>query len=517
MMSAYLALLLALLHALAGLGILIISTWFIAASAIAPLGFNYVIPAVVIRGLALLRIASGYATKWLGHDDLLTRTATQRLRLFDSLKNKRIEQKAWLTEALARHAQTVASAWIAWITPMCSAIVLNIVAIAVVTSLAMPGIGYLCVLAATWLLLTVWLCVRGVKSAIKQAHQELSFRSVTDDFFRTSPIWHLMPAFNDKQSADRLPSASALWQTSQQRDQRMQIGVWLFQGVALALVIGVIASQASMPMQTPIAIVVPMLLLAAPDWLGSSLFATRAYADDRVSHQALKSINSQPQPLLGRYRPSSYLALKSFKASGRNVTAIDTQLPATGVVLVKGSSGSGKSSLLRAIAGQLPSEGAREVDGVCLLDGLVEDWLYIEQDPVVLAGPVKHNLDPANAGIKEEAMLSVLRQLDLEALLPLASWVGTGGRPLSGGESKRLALARALLAEPDVLLIDEPFEGLDDTNQQRVASALNILAESRLVIVASHLEPIGLRPSHCVQIDTLTDGSSATKNHSASY
>ena len=81
-MAAYGALGLALLHGIAGLSILIISSWFIAISAIAPLGFNYVIPAVVIRGLALLRIASGYTTMWLGHKDLLTRIAKARLAVF---------------------------------------------------------------------------------------------------------------------------------------------------------------------------------------------------------------------------------------------------------------------------------------------------------------------------------------------------------------------------------------------------------------------------------------------------
>ena len=86
--TACITLLLSLLHGVTGLSILVISSWFIAMSAIAPLGFNYVIPAVVIRALALLRIASGYASMWVGHNDLLGRIAIKRLALFEQLKNK---------------------------------------------------------------------------------------------------------------------------------------------------------------------------------------------------------------------------------------------------------------------------------------------------------------------------------------------------------------------------------------------------------------------------------------------
>ena len=100
---AYITLLLAVLHVTAGLSILVISSWFIAISAIAPVGFNYVIPAVVIRGLALLRIASGYASMWVGHKDLLGRITAVRMGVFSQLQNCQLDDKASSTEALAQH------------------------------------------------------------------------------------------------------------------------------------------------------------------------------------------------------------------------------------------------------------------------------------------------------------------------------------------------------------------------------------------------------------------------------
>jgi ATP-binding cassette subfamily C protein CydC len=66
---------------------------------------------------------------------------------------------------------------------------------------------------------------------------------------------------------------------------------------------------------------------------------------------------------------------------------------------------------------------------------------------------------------------------------------------LSGGESKRLVLARALVAKPHVLLLDEPFEGLDPVSQRRVCERLNEASEHSLVIVASHVIPHRLNVS----------------------
>lgn len=110
-------------------------------------------------------------------------------------------------------------------------------------------------------------------------------------------------------------------------------------------------------------------------------------------------------------------------------------------------------------------------------------------------------------------MREVLARVGLQHLSALAEWVGKGGRALSGGESKRLALARALLATPDVLLIDEPFEGLDYEAQQRVAEVINESARSRLVIVATHVVPVALQPSATFTLDEKGNQSKTNSSH----
>lgn len=97
-------------------------------------------------------------------------------------------------------------------------------------------------------------------------------------------------------------------------------------------------------------------------------------------------------------------------------------------------------------------------------------------------------------------MSELLTQLGLKEILPLTNWVGKAGRPLSGGEQKRLALARAILAKPPVLAVDEPFEGLDSYTQQKVSEVLNSLSATTLILVASHTTPDALNVKTHLQL-----------------
>ncbi len=174
----------------------------------------------------------------------------------------------------------------------------------------------------------------------------------------------------------------------------------------------------------------------------------------------------------------------SVSLGGRSVLdAVSLAVSAGEVVAVFGPSGSGKSTLLRAVAGLVEVESGRVViDGVDVTGvpthlrrvGMVfqDEQLFPHRD---VAGNVAFGLEMAGVGRRE-------RESRVEELLSAVGLDGFGDRDvstLSGGEAKRVALARSLAPRPAVLLADEPLTGLDADLHDRLAVEVGaVLRES---------------------------------------
>jgi ATP-binding cassette subfamily B protein len=163
---------------------------------------------------------------------------------------------------------------------------------------------------------------------------------------------------------------------------------------------------------------------------------------------------------------------------------------------IVGPSGAGKSTILALIerfydptAGSVRFGGVdvRELDRIDLRAQIG----YVEQDAPVLAGTIRQNLLLATPGATDEECVRVLHAVNLGEVLErseegLDAAVGEDGVMLSGGERQRLAIARALLAAPPVLLLDESTSSLDGLNEQMLREAIDAVAENRSLIVIAH-------------------------------
>ena len=165
-------------------------------------------------------------------------------------------------------------------------------------------------------------------------------------------------------------------------------------------------------------------------------------------------------------------------------------------VAIVGPSGSGKSTSFSLIERFYEPTG-----GQILLDGqpvtsISRDELraqigYVEQDAPVLAGSLRDNLLIGKPEATDAELKRVLKEVNLTDVLKrdkrgLEAEVGENGIMLSGGERQRLAIARALLAAPPILLLDESTASLDGLNEQRMREALDAVAKNRTVIVIAH-------------------------------
>ncbi|MEE8662824.1 MAG: thiol reductant ABC exporter subunit CydD [Acetobacter sp.] len=186
--------------------------------------------------------------------------------------------------------------------------------------------------------------------------------------------------------------------------------------------------------------------------------------------------------------------------SARNVlTNVNCHFPRHHLTIITGDSGAGKSTLLRLLIGELtPSSGAITVSDT---EGrsIPESWRaqigWIPQHPHLFFGSIADNLRAGNPG----ATLSELKEAALQAhafdfieKLPqgFETRVGESGYSLSGGQIQRLALARALLRNPTILIMDEPTAGLDAASEQKVLQAIIQNVPGRIVIVATHRKAI---------------------------
>ncbi|MEW4369978.1 thiol reductant ABC exporter subunit CydD [Paenibacillus kandeliae] len=166
-------------------------------------------------------------------------------------------------------------------------------------------------------------------------------------------------------------------------------------------------------------------------------------------------------------------------------------------IAIVGKSGAGKTTLLHLIAGLLPpSVGDVRINNQPLSLSNEQAWFaqigYITQHPYIFAGTFADNIaiavdgEVSRADIAAAAELAGLTELVAQLEHGYDTLVGEGGRGLSGGEKQRLALARAFLKKPSVLLFDEPTTGLDLHTERVLMRSIRLLSQHATVITIAH-------------------------------
>jgi ATP-binding cassette subfamily B protein len=178
------------------------------------------------------------------------------------------------------------------------------------------------------------------------------------------------------------------------------------------------------------------------------------------------------------------------------LNSVDLAIPRGSRVALVGPSGAGKSTIFSLIERFYePTSGTILLDGQPVTEFSRQDLRgqigYVEQDAPILAGSIKENLLLGKESATDAELVEVLNMVNLGEVLGrdakgLDAEVGENGIMLSGGERQRLAIARALLAAPPILLLDESTSALDGPNEQRMREAIDAVAKNRTLIVIAH-------------------------------
>ncbi|WP_454856965.1 thiol reductant ABC exporter subunit CydC [Rhizobium binxianense] len=489
----------------AGIALLGLSGWFITATAIAGLSaaaavtFDVFAPAAGIRLLAILRTAARYGERLTTHDATLAVLAALRERLFRGwaeagAARALLHRPAKLLFRLTADIDALDSLYLRVLVPAAVAI-----GTALAASLALGLVHPLFGLAFGLFLAAAGLGIPLVAGRMARRHARR--RAYGVEALR-SRVVDLVAGQTDLVMAGRLADqkdaiAAADRYTAEADDQlnRIDTGVALGFGLVstillVASLLAVAALAGEKMITAPVAALALLVAFAAVEpfaalrrgalELGRTLLAAR-----RIAPRLSAGIEN-PAPRA----PMSGLAFELVHVSafheGSDAPALRDVTLALGRgerLAVVGGSGAGKSTLLAVLAGELqPSAGTVSSNATTLLTQKTELFQDTLRGNLLLADPYADDADLRGALIAA-GLLG-----DVEAMpLGLDAPLGEGGLGLSGGQSRRLALARLFLRDTPVWLLDEPTEGLDGATARDVLRRLVQKAEGRALVIATHI------------------------------
>jgi ATP-binding cassette subfamily B protein len=178
------------------------------------------------------------------------------------------------------------------------------------------------------------------------------------------------------------------------------------------------------------------------------------------------------------------------------LTDINLHIPKGKMAALVGESGSGKSTLIDMLMGfHEPSAGGVNVDGIPLQEFDIESYRrrigYVPQDSLLFNTSIRENLRWAKEDATDEEIRQACRQANADEFIErlrdgYETVVGDRGVRLSGGQIQRIALARAILRKPDLLILDEATSSLDSASERLIQQAIENIARATTVIVIAH-------------------------------
>lgn len=235
----------------------------------------------------------------------------------------------------------------------------------------------------------------------------------------------------------------------------------------------------------------------------------RTYTAFKQSAQRLVQIFGEAEELsespIQMERPKGRITLDNvtFRYAPEAAPAIDAvklDIPAGGMTAIMGPNGGGKTTLAKVILGLYrPDEGKVMLDGADLTQFSRRDlaaWMgYVPQECVLFAGTIRDNIattkpDATDEDIIRAATAARAHQLILTLPKGYGSPVGEGGGQLPGGLRQRIAIARAMLCDPPVLVMDEPTSSLDRNGEEELRQSLMAMAKDKTIILVTHSPPM---------------------------
>ncbi|CAH0529270.1 Lipid A export ATP-binding/permease protein MsbA [Allocatenococcus thiocycli] len=512
-----LGMLLAFLTLAASIGLLTLSGWFISAASVAGLTiaretFNYMLPGAGVRGAAMARTAGRWGERVVSHNATFKLLTDLRIFFFEKLSPLIPGRVSTMRDAdvlnrLVADVDAMDHVYLRLISPVIIGIfgILSLTAVLAFFDwhLAMLLGSVLTVMLLVWPVLFYKL---GKKNGAHLTHRKAELRVATLDWLQGYSELSIFGAEEryrnlilDKQkqllsnqfvNANLTGMASGLLMLANGLTLVMML--WFAaDGVGGRapdpwIALFAFATMASFEILMPIA--------GAFQYLGQTLTSARRLNEVILAKPDVvfpQQSSREDKPLDIEFNNISF----AYPDGQQKVlNDLSLSLPLGSKTAVVGQTGSGKSTLIQLLCRYWDvNQGEVRIGGASLKSWGESDLrsaiTVVSQRVDVLNGTLRDNLLMAAPDATDEQLADILTQVDLGGLLEepgLSAWLGDGGRQLSGGEKRRIGIARALLRDAPILLLDEPTEGLDKRTEQKVMALFNQHFANKTVVFITH-------------------------------
>lgn len=509
---------LSLATVLANVALMAIAGWFIASMALAGvthIAFDYFTPSALIRACAIIRTIGRYTERLVTHEATFRLLARLRVWFYvriEPLAPARLERVrgADLATRIQSDIDSLSNLYLRALVPVATGLVGTVVIVAVVAAFSGP------VAAVTLLFLLlagvalpgmalIWTHEPGRRTVALRAELQ---ETVVDSLQGLGELQVYGAANAYAQRVDRLSAQLIGQQATLSRVRGISQGalaacasgaMWC----ALLLAIPRVAASSLAP--ADIAMLALLVLASfeavmpistALQLLGESLAAARRIFDLVDATPAVED-PPKPVPLLqGNDLAIRHLSFRYGETLPWALRDLSFDLPAGGRIAIVGTSGVGKSTLVQLLLRFRDySAGTIELGGVDLRDCAAEAVrariAVVSQDTWLFNDTIRANLLIARPDADQAQLEAACREAQLHDFicsLPRGydTPIGEAGTRLSGGQARRLAIARALLLDAPILVLDEPTEGLDTITEQALMAAIVKLMAGRSVLLITH-------------------------------
>ncbi len=512
----------ALMTSLAAITLLGLSGWFICAAAVAgalapdgiPAGFNFMQPAAQIRALAIIRTLGRYAERWLTHEATFRVLVEIRCWFFGRLIRLSPGQVSarHSGDLLSRLTQDIDALDAVYLKILLPIIIVLVAALGVIWLTGLISCQLALILTLTVLLaalLSPWIFNRlGRKPAQREVLINQQFKVALLDFLQSMEdikSYRLVERF--KQSLVNQTEQLLEVQYKSQQLTALSSAFVLFLAHATVLLFLYFGVQALADDLTgPQLALLIFTVIALFEWILPVNIAMQMLGKTIESARRVKGMAELSPAVAAPASPETLpmqndiqiedVSFRYNDVSPWVLQHLNLAIPASRRIAIMGASGEGKTSILSLLLryfdpqqGQITLGGKpyRQLDP----DQLMTRFSLLSQHSHLLLGSLRDNLRIAKPDADEAQLHQALQQAGLArwlAMLPegLDTWLGEHGARVSGGEARRITLARVYLKNAPVVLLDEPTEGLDGETEKWVLQQLEVITRGKTVVMVTH-------------------------------